>query len=148
MGLLVSPKSELNPSTALQWLGKQFNFATRSICPTVHASTRLLAIVILFPLLPLHRKLLQRLAGTLLWSARPHLGSTIFLQPLYNRMFPPLSIPQPRYLGYAAHTACKCLLDLAAISCVGWHAAPHTKLSDTHAHSLFVDAALNTHTSS
>ena len=142
VGLIVSPKSCLTPSYYITWLGKHVDLVDRSITPTAPATLRLFAIVLLFPLLPLHKKLLQRIAGVLLWSGRPLVGTTIFLQPLYNRIFPPSALPKPRFLGYAANTACKCLLDLAACASIGWQASPHVAppilLPE---YSLFVDAA-------
>ena len=50
----------------------------------------------------------------------------------------------PRFLGYAANTACKCIFDLTAISSIGWQASPKTSSNAYKPHfALFVDAALN-----
>ena len=140
--LMVSPKSILQPTRLLVWLGKQINFTTRTITLTTNALMRLFGLAILFPLLPLHKKLLQRVAGVFLWTGRPIRGTTIFLAPLYNRIYPPSSLPKLRFFGHAANTACRSILDFAAISSIGWTAQGHDPLM-SNVQTIFVDAAQN-----
>ena len=142
-GLLVSPKSSLIPSREFTWLGKTFNLYTRAIIPTVTSTIRLLALAILFPLIPLHMKLLQRLSGVLVWSGRPTVGSNLFLQSLYYTMFHPPHLTHQRFF-FATNKMCRCVFDFTAIAAIGW-TAPSLPALPTQAEqpalTLFVDAA-------
>ena len=141
-GLLISTKSQLTPVRQLVWLGKNINCQTRSIQPTLPTVLRSLALSILFPLVPLHKKLLQRITGVLLWTGRPIHGITIFLAPLYNNIYGPRFQSRPRFLGFASNTACRGLLDLVAFTSVGWKASlSFTPTSEPY--TLFVDAAVH-----
>ena len=139
-GLLISPKSSIKPARQITWLGKALNFTTSSITPTPQARNRLFALAILLPLLPLHKKLLQRITGVLLWSGRPIKGTTIFLAPCYNRIYPPPKLKRPRFFGFAPNTTCRGILDLAAFSSIGWDANHSNRISPSN-NWFFVDAA-------
>lgn len=78
-------------------------------------------------------------------SGRPRLGSTLFLQPLYNNITRSNHLRSPRFFGFAANTACRCLLDFAASCTAPW--TPPLSFSATtpllSSYTFFVDAAIH-----
>ena len=52
-------------------------------------------------------------------------------------------MPRPRFMGFAANTACICIFDLAAISSIGWSATilKEDRPTPSAFNSLFIDAA-------
>ena len=79
--LVISPKSLLTPSSCVTWLGKVWNFANRSICPTTVSSGRAVALSLLAAVVPLSVKRMDTLLGTLNWCFSPRPGGNLFLSP-------------------------------------------------------------------
>ena len=82
--LVVSAKSSLIPAQEIRWLGKDLNFVNRTITPSPAANLRSCALTLLGGLRKLGYKSRLRIAGNLLWIARPLPGSTLFLHGLYH----------------------------------------------------------------
>ena len=82
-GLVVSPKSTLNPAQRLTWLGKDFDLTTGSIRNTEAVLLRTCALCLLLSLAPLQAKVVERFAGHALWPLRPHVGAPLTLRPWY-----------------------------------------------------------------
>ena len=99
----------------------------------------------MFPLVRLHKKLLQRIAGVLLWMGRPLSGGNLFLFPLFLHMYHPTRhcTPHDRHGVFASNATCRCLFDFGALSWNGWQPTLDNTLAPPtqHTHSLFVDAA-------
>ena len=116
-GLLLSKKSSLQPAQHITWLGKQFNLLARTITPTCATSLRTIALICLGSLRCLSYKSRLRLAGNILWTARPIPGSTLFLSGLYR----PTTDAGPSYLS---NSTLRDLLTFLPFALSGWEAAP------------------------
>ena len=86
VGLLISKKSNLLPTQDLVWLGKRFELTKGTICNTSGVLLHVMALAVLAQVVPVHRKLSERVTGYLLWGMRPHLGATLALRAWY--LFP------------------------------------------------------------
>ena len=134
LGLIVSPKSCLQPKQEIIWLGKQINLLQRCISNTQAVLLRLLALTILLPLVPIHAKVASRICGFFLWAHRPHLGATLFLRSLYITQW------QNNCLRRSPPGMCRALGDLFALSLRTWTAPSASSLPWTE-HILCCDAA-------
>ena len=115
IGLVVSPKSQTVPSQDFVWLGKRFTLGQRvAIRPTMDSLARTAAMVVRAGVSSLAPRSCLRLAGNLLWLARPLPGATVFLPGLYFRA----SCPASDFLSPATLRGA---LDLVAITALGWH---------------------------
>jgi hypothetical protein len=75
---VISPKSRVQPSRRITWIGKVFDFSLSTISNTDSAMTRALAITLLGSVLPMSEKRLDILLGVLNWAFRPLPGLSLF----------------------------------------------------------------------
>ena len=115
VGLIISKKSALRPTQDLVWLGKRFDLTTGTICNTAGVLLHVVALAVLAQVVPVHRKLSERVTCYLLWGMRPHLGATLALRAWY--LFPWYRC---RYLPRATSALRESLGDCVFYACLPW----------------------------
>ena len=118
-GLVISPKSRLQPCQQVLWLGKHFDLLHRVVRNTPALLGRLVALAVLSGLSPVHPKSALRLAGHALWAFRPHRGATLFLRGWYT-----WQLPGRRFLHRPSRGMLCGLADLCALAACPWACRP------------------------
>lgn len=114
-GLIISPKSQLDPCQRITWLGKVFDFVTRTVSSTRACLLLTLARSLLAAVVPPHPKLIRRLMGHVLWTSRPRKGATLYTRSWFCHL-----LRGPRYLQQPTTGMQRGLLDCIALSMLPW----------------------------
>jgi hypothetical protein len=86
LGFLVSPKSTLDPTHALKFLGKHLDFRIRTIQATPFSAAQLIFRWVRMATGHTGRKFLRSFFGLLIWLARPHKGMACFYGGAYGHL--------------------------------------------------------------
>ena len=78
-GLLVSPKSCLEPSQLVTWIGKELDLRSITFSNSVPTMARIVGLSLLAGVSFLTKKRLRNLLGTLSWAFRPRQGLGLFM---------------------------------------------------------------------
>lgn len=116
-GLLISPKSCLQAVQNITWLGKTFDLTHRTVHSTRSCLLHTLARCLLASVHPPHPRLIRRLMGHILWSARPRKGATLLTRGWFCHLH-----QGPRYLALPTLGMQRGLFDCFALSLVPWKA--------------------------
>ena len=68
---IISPKSELEPTKLITWMGKNVNLESARIAPSTPFVADVVSKWLLLVLKPYHYKSLRRLLGKIVWLSRP-----------------------------------------------------------------------------
>ena len=78
-GYIISPKSELEPTRVITWMGKRVHFSPARIGPSTPFVADVVSKWLLLALKPYHYKSLRRLLGKIVWLGRPTASVGSFL---------------------------------------------------------------------
>jgi hypothetical protein len=113
--LVISPKSELEPTQKISWLGKTLDLKRGSMGNTIPTLLRTWGLALLASVSRLTQKRLQVLLGTLNWVFRPRNGLQLFTWSWYARLHRPQF-----FVGFATAQMRVALFDLISIGLFPW----------------------------
>jgi hypothetical protein len=117
--LILSPKSVTVPAQQLVWLGKHFDLAHRTIQNRTPTLLHALALTLLVTSGPCHPKLIDRVAGYLMWVYRPHSGFTLYMNAWYKARW-----SSRRYWHTPSTSMCLALFDTFSLALRSFNSWP------------------------
>ena len=136
-GYIISPKSDLEPTKLITWMGKRVNLNSACIEPSTPFVADVVSKWLLLALKPYHYKSLWRLLGKIVWLGRPTASVGSFLAGPWSWLN-----QGPFWSSRTPFAVVRSLLEAIAASFRGWE--PHC-VSPAPPVRIFSDAAPNPH---